>query len=145
MVKLTKKEVEYIQLATKLTVFPVNIEDRFISVPHNRSDEASDDLTVRMLMRDYDFKIQLSLDAEIREEFRPEFRERVKADTTKVNNIETGVGCVFKDRRYGGTRTIVGEKQDYWIIEMQSGNSYPMRKISVDIAVDHGLWERDSG
>lgn len=106
--------------ACKFCVYPTNLEDKVVLIPENELETGSEDLSVRYLLKTYNFKIQSVIPGSIEKKnhFDPNLRDKVE--------------IVYKGLRYkkienGFIYEVISDKDDDGFVSVLDigGNAQP--------------------
>lgn len=87
----SKSEIAYIEQASKMMPFSVDIQKSEINVPHHLFEEAKENLTVQHLISKFKFVLQSCIDAPLKTVFDPELKSSPIKKEENLTNVRLPV------------------------------------------------------
>lgn len=148
----TIDQVDYIQRASKMIRWPVNLMDATIHIKEGVVLDDTESLAIRHLETEFGFEVVHDANvSEVNTVFNPETRvsvgkqrdiEEVISEVHHEKTIE--IGSKFYNTRDDSKQMIFSQKHNSWIMcyigTMQP--NYEMSKLSLEVALSSGIWER---
>ena len=145
--QFTVSEFEYLQRATKMISWPVDLQSCEIHIPQGSELSETEELTIRHLQSEYGFITVVSSNAsKVNKLFDPLMKPitGIQKDIEEIiEEVKTiKVGTKFYDVRKNQEKHIFSETKSDWIVCIHNTmeSNYNISKLSFQIGLDSGLW-----